>query len=378
MKIRFWLVTSICLLVAQLSAQQIEVKDLKRVIYTLASDSMKGRKPGTIEDMLCASFIRKEFTDAGLKLLFMNGYQVFQVTTDVKLGKLNELSLNNKEMKVKEDFIPLAFSENGRLEGPVVFAGYGFDINLDSLKWNDYNGIDVKGKYVMILKGDPEFDKSDSKFVPFTEDRSKVLTAKDKGAKGVLLVSGTAVDKKDSLGGLIYDKSDASSGIVAIHITRKLADQILVGSLKKIDELEKKLNQERKPGSFAISGSTVKSTTQIMMNEARTQNIVGIIEGSDSILKKEYIVVGAHFDHLGMGGPGSGSRLIDTIGIHHGADDNASGVAGIIALAKKVKDSPDKPKRSIIFVSFSGEEMGLLGSKYFVKHSPVQLKSIKR
>jgi len=131
-----------------------------------------------------------------------------------------------------------------------------------------------------------------------------------------------------------------------------------------------------KPASFPLI-PYVKAVTQVSLLKGVTQNVVGYIEGSDPKLKDDYIVIGAHYDHLGMGGPGSGSRMPDTLAVHNGADDNASGVGGIMALADAFLQMKEKPKRSIIFVAFSGEEMGLLGSNYFVKHPPVELKKIK-
>jgi len=360
----------------ELYAQRISMPDLKKDITVLAADSLKGRKTGAIEGLMAASYIRSRFTQTGLELYQQKGLQAFQVNTDVKLGERNSLKINMSTASVKTDFLPLAFSENGTFESDVVFAGYGFDINLDSLKWNDYNGVDVKGKWVLMLKGDPEFDKSDSKFIPYTDDRSKVLAAKDKGAAGVILVAGRAIDKKDSLPELYFDKSDARAGVFALNITRKLANSILSAKGITIDSLEAKLNRERRPNSFGIN-TKVTATVQVSLLQAMAQNVIGILHGSDPVLKDEYIVVGAHYDHLGMGGHGSGSRNPDTVAVHNGADDNASGTAGIIALASALKDSGVKLKRSVVFVAFSGEEMGLLGSKFYTRNSPVDLAKTK-
>jgi aminopeptidase YwaD len=357
-------------------AQKINVESLRKDVYVLAADSLRGRKTGAIEGLMAASYIRTRFNDAGLELYQKKGFQPFQVNTDVKLGERNEFKINNVDAVLKTDFLPFAFSENGNFESGVVFAGYGFDINTDSLKWNDYNGIDVKGKWVLILKGDPEFDKSDSKFIPYTDDRSKVLAAKDKGAAGVILVAGKIIDKKDSLPEMYFDKSDARAGVFAVNVTRKLANKMLTSKSITIDSLEAKLNRERMPYSFDINAKLM-ATIQVSLVQAMAQNVIGILPGTDPVLKDEYIVVGAHYDHLGMGGHGSGSRNPDTVAVHNGADDNASGTAGLIAIAAALKDAGVKLKRSVIFVAFSGEEMGLLGSKYYTKHSPVELAKTK-
>jgi hypothetical protein len=121
----------------------------------------------------------------------------------------------------------------------------------------------------------------------------------------------------------------------------------------------------------------VNASAEIIQKKALTENVVGMIEGTDPVLKDEYIVIGGHYDHLGFGGPGSGSRMPDTVAVHNGADDNASGTAMVIELAGKLAAEKNRLKRSVIFIAFSGEEMGLLGSKYFTDHSPVDMKKIK-
>jgi hypothetical protein len=234
----------------------------------------------------------------------------------------------------------------------------------------------VKGKWVMILRGDPELDNNDSKFIPFTEIRGKILVAKDHGAAGILIVTPVAVDKDDKLIGLHSENNDVTSGIPVINIKRDIANQLLKSTGLTVDTLEKILNKTRKTKTLALPVN-VTGSSELIQRKARTENVVGMIEGTDPILKDEYIVIGGHYDHLGFGGPGSGSRMPDTVAIHNGADDNASGAAMVMALAGKLGAVKDKLKRSVILVSFTGEEMGLLGSKYFTDHSPVDMKKIK-
>jgi hypothetical protein len=355
---------------------EITAKELKTDVYFLASDSLKGRKPGTKEADVAADFIRQSFKDAGLKLLCDNGFQYFEIVQDVTLGDHNDLKFDGFQGTLKKDFMPVAYSSNGTVSGNVVFVGYGFDIDQDSLKWKDYNGIDVKGKWVMILRGDPELDNNDSKFIPFTEIRGKILVAKDHGAAGILIVTPVAVDKDDKLIGLHSENNDVTSGIPVINIKRDIANQLLKSTGLTVDTLEKILNKTRKTKTLALPVN-VTGSSELIQRKARTENVVGMIEGTDPILKDEYIVIGGHYDHLGFGGPGSGSRMPDTVAIHNGADDNASGAAMVMALAGKLGAVKDKLKRSVILVSFTGEEMGLLGSKYFTDHSPVDMKKIK-
>jgi len=356
-------------------AQQLSLEKIKQDVFSLASDTMKGRKPGTPEGQLASMYIRRKMQETGLKMLESNGFQKFDVVYDVKLGKLNSLTFEGFEGKAGLNYTPYSFSENARLDAPGVFAGYGFSIRQDSLIWDDYQGVDVKNRWVMIFRGDPESDKSDSPYSAFADERGKVLTAKDKGAIGVIFVTGEKLDSRDTVVPLQYDKSGAKAGIPVLHVTRAVADHMLARTGKKVAELEKQLIETRKPMSFQIP-LQLKATVQIAMQQAMTVNVIGMLEGSDSVLKHEYVVIGAHYDHLGMGGPGSGSRMPDTLAIHNGADDNASGVAGVIALAGYFAAAPVKPARSMIFVAFTAEESGLLGSKYFVKHCPVDLKKI--
>jgi aminopeptidase YwaD len=353
----------------------ISVKDLKADVYYLASDSLKGRKPGTPGGNLAAEYIRKQFQACNLKMTGDNGFQYFEIISDVALGDENNLKFEGFTGEVKKDFIPLAYSSNGTLDAPVVFAGYGFDIDQDSLKWNDYNGMDVKGKWVMILRADPELDSSESKFIPFSDLRGKILTAKDHGAAGVLVVTPVALDKEDKLIPLTTDNNDVTSGIPVINIKRKVANQIIRPSGFRIDSLEMILNRTKQPRSLSLP-ALVNATSSILLKREKTENVIGILEGNDPLLKDQYIVIGAHYDHLGFGGTGSGSRVPDTVAIHNGADDNASGTAMVIEMAGKLSSVKKELKRSVIFVAFSGEEMGLLGSKYFVDHCPVDLKKI--
>lgn len=141
----------------------------------------------------------------------------------------------------------------------------------------------------------------------------------------------------------------------------------------------KKYNVQKFENSYYQSFNLFvkEGINKVKSDSVTTQNVVGFIEGSDPILKNEYIVIGAHYDHWGWGGKGSSSKKKDTLAIHNGADDNASGVAALLCILREISNSKNKPKRSIIFITFSGEEEGLLGSKYFINHLPVPKKMVK-
>ncbi len=355
---------------------EVTTQELHDFVQFLASDSLKGRKPGSPEINVAARFILDHFKSIGLKPLADDGYQNFDIVTDIQLGEGNRFGFDGFQGELKKDFIPLAFSSSGEINAPVVFAGYGFDLSLDSLERNDYSGLEVKGKWVMVFRADPELENPDSRFIPFSDVRSKILTAKDKGAAGVLLVTSKGLEKEDKLMSLVVENNEMTSGIPVINIKRQLADQILKKTGWRIDSLEQGMVAGKTSIGLEIP-LYVSARVEVIQQTEKTANVVACLEGNDPQLKEEYLVVGAHYDHLGFGGQGSGSRMPDSVVIHNGADDNASGTAMIMALAGKLAAEKKKLKRSILFVAFSAEEIGLIGSKYFTSHPVVDLKKIK-
>jgi len=375
---KVFIIAVLCTISLSLFAQKgaITAKNLHEDVEFLASDSLKGRKPGTPEINVAAAYILKHFTDNGLKPLEESGFQYFEIVTDVTLGSKNKLAIDGFEGTLKKDFIPLAYSSSGEISAEVIFTGYGFDIDIDSLKWNDYKGLDVKGKWVIIFRADPDLDNSDSKFIPFSDVRSKILTAKDKGVAGVLLVSPKGLDKDDKLIPLVVENNEVTSGIPIINIKREVADRILKKTGYTADSLESIILGKKTTLSL-FTGVMLAGSVDVVQKNEKTANVVALLESGDPIFKDEYLVVGAHYDHLGFGGTGSGSRMPDTVAIHNGADDNASGTAMIMELSKNLAADKKSLKRSIIFVAFSSEEIGLIGSKYFINNPPVDIKKIK-
>ncbi len=366
---------SILSLKAQVNTSaDITVDELRVHIETLASEEFAGRKPGTDGDKKAANYINTQLKALNLTPLYDNGYQSFTVTTSLSIGE-NKFRCNNYDGEVGKDFLPVSFSSNSSIEADVVFAGYGLCVDEENIKWNDYTNIDVKGKVVLIMRGAPVYDSSGI-FNNYTSLIKKAYTAKDKGAAGVLFVSGELFEKDDSFVPLTYEQGQKPVGIPVIQITRNCAEQILQYFDISLKAIEININEAKVPNSFDV-GNKVAIQTEIVKNSVATQNVVYLLKGEDPILSDEYIVIGAHYDHLGMGGKGTGSRVPDTSVVHYGADDNASGVAAIIEIIERLKNSGLKLKRSIIFAAFSGEEMGLLGSKYFVNNSPVELNKIK-
>ncbi len=352
----------------------ITVDEIKKHVYFLASDSLMGRKPGTDGGRIAAEYIRDNFVKSGLRPLGEDGFQYFSVTTSVEPGEGNTFSFNGQNAVSGVDFKPMAFSSVGDLEAEIVFAGYGIEMDHDSISWNDYKNIDVEGKWVMVLRADPEPDNDSSLFISYGNDRDKVLTARDYKAGGIIFVNGINSSTDDKLMGNTFSRVTASAGLPAINITRALADSLLGGDYT-IENLEKKIIDDNNTIGFEVA-SAISVTTDLKRVEVNTQNIVAIIEGNDPELKNEYIVIGAHYDHLGMGGHGSGSRDPDTIAVHNGADDNASGVAAVLELAQKLSANKESIKRSIILMAFGAEEMGLLGSQFFTNEPLIGLQDV--
>jgi len=337
--------------------------ELLGITSRLTDNDFAGRGTGTGYDTLAAAYIEREFIKAKLKPFKGDGLQRFSVNVSVESGKANRLAINNIKLVSGSDFTPLAMTADTSLNAGIAFCGYGFMAANDSMQWNDYKGIDLKGKWVLLLRGYPESNASAAAYSTLSSDRMKVMSARENGAAGVLLVSGEEWDSADNLDK--PSRSEASAGIPVLQIKRSFADTILKASGKSLKELEKNANTNLRPDSF-MTASTADGEAEIVEKDAGTANVAMVLEGAK--MKDEYVIVGAHYDHLGMGGPGSSSRIQDTVAIHSGADDNASGVALMIELAEKLASDKKRHARSILFVAFTGEEMGLLGSKYFVEN----------
>ncbi|TAL66139.1 MAG: hypothetical protein EPN88_08950, partial [Bacteroidetes bacterium] len=271
-------VIAIFLLLSCSGNRDVTTIELQDEIKYLSSDSLKGRQTGSEGDSLAALYIKNKLSSYGLVPLSGDGFQRFKVIKKVLPGKENSLSVNGINYTPEKDFMPLGFSSNSGLESEVIFIGYGFNINGDSLKWNDYKGIDVKGKWVMILRSDPEPDNTKSPFIPFSADRDKALLAKDMGAGGVLMVSGPAFDPQDNFESL--NASDFSVDIPVLRIKKEVADVILSKSKNTIAVLEKKLNDRRKSIVFSTK-ALVNGKSEIVRENANTRNVVMLLSGQD-------------------------------------------------------------------------------------------------
>jgi hypothetical protein len=327
---------------------------LQQHISYLASDALDGRRTGTAGANDAARYVAGEFSRAGLmpgvgkperkpRAIIASYLQTFPYVGRVELGKNNVLSLHGDvavaNLRVGEDWMPLGISANQTLAlTGIVNAGYG--ITANELNHNDYKGTYSKNQVAVIRTGTPDGDNPHGRFTTAGQLRFKVAAAQSAGVGALLIVSDEDDLKNEPLARLGYDNAGLA-GIPVAVISKQAAEKLAIAK-------------------------QVTLTTDVVRAEVPTYNVIGVLEGSDPVLKKENIIIGAHYDHLGRGGEGS---LAPKSGeIHHGADDNASGTAGLIELARIFGAERPRLKRTLIFIAFGGEEEGLLGSNYYVNH----------
>jgi len=383
------------------------VERLRAHIEYLASDKLEGRRTGSDGAKLAAEYIAHEFSRYGLRRSI--GYdtpgmsvleadsprrylQHFPFVAGVALGKQNDLRFTlvanpaskpeplkkdtSLTLALEKDWMPLGFSANGRLEDvPAVLVGYG--LTVSELKYDDYAGVDAKGKIALAFAGTPDGDNPHGQFGRYEHVRFKAIAARNAGAKALVIIAGESNFKDDRLSKLHYDSGSGDAGLPVIAVSRQAAAHLLSTNSSLLAEVEQRLRakqpQKDEDQAVALPQQTVLITlaTDVVRHEVQPANVIGILDGSDPTLKQEVIVIGAHYDHLGLGGEGS---LAPREGeIHHGADDNASGVAGMLELARLFSSAEARPRRTIVFMAFSGEEEGLLGSNYYVNHPIVPL-----
>jgi hypothetical protein len=345
-------------------------------IRVLASPEMEGRASGSPGADRASRYLVQQFAAAGLQPGGDEGtfLQGFEVPTGTRLGPDNALSVAGDPLVLGRDFTPLTVSADGEAVGEVVFAGYG--ITAPELGYDDYASVEVRDRIVLILTGEPRGRDPASPFrrpdaYHYAERRHKIINAREHGARAVLLVHHPAVgrDELPTLGGI-----SQPWGILALAVTRPVAERILAPHGTGLAELAERIDRTLQPASRVVAGVPLRIRVSLVRERGRTANVVGMLPGTDPRLRGEAIVIGAHYDHLGRGG--EGSLAPDEVGaVHPGADDNASGVAAVLGLARAFAAVGRTP-RTLVFVAFAGEEMGLLGSSHFVRHPPPGLRIV--
>jgi Tol biopolymer transport system component len=346
------------------------VTQIEKDVRTLAAPKMEGRGLDTKGIKLAADYIESRLRAIGLQPAFGKSYrQAFPVKSRVTLGPNNWLN-----EVARSDWGPLGFSSSGKFAGELAFVGYG--IAAPDLKYDDFAGIDLKGKVALILRYEPQ-EKDDAS--PFdgrkpsrwSAMRYKVLQARERGAVAVIFVTGPVQDEgKNKFPPLTNDGPESPAGIPVLQVKTSIA-QKWVGDLAAF---QKEVDQDLKPRSRVLP-MTVLGETDVIGTYSQGENVAGVIPGKGA-LANEVVVLGAHYDHLGYGGQGSMKPNVKAI--HPGADDNASGTAGVLAAAAQVRDALKSVAnhRTVLFALFSGEERGLAGSGYLVQNSPFAIDRI--
>jgi hypothetical protein len=372
--------TALLLLVAVglTSAANISSTEYLDIIKYLASPEMRGRGTGSPELEKAAAYIRDQFRS--MRLMPLSGdsyYQDFDVTTTARLGQRNSVTFTSgdqpQSLRFQDDFIPLNLSGAGAASGTVVFAGFG--ITAPEYNYDDYARLDVKGKIVVVLRHEPqEFDDKSvfegKVYTAHSQIFSKASNAKIHGAKAVLMVNDVAAHSGD---GDDLEKFGATAGpdnagIEFVQVKAAIVNKWLAPTGKSIEDIEADIDKTLHPESFALPETLRLSMNIDIAREVKTVHNVGAYLPGET---NEYVVIGAHYDHLGLGEQFSmAPSLAGTV--HPGADDNASGTAGVIELARWFSREP-KHHRGILFLTFAGEELGLLGSSYYVNHPVLPL-----
>ncbi len=361
---------------------EISPEDLKRHITYLASDELEGRLTGTKGEQLATAYVAEQLKSYGCLPAGKDGtfFAPFEFTAGVALGAGNKLSANaddpNAPPQTKRDWVPLSFSQVGKVDPMgVVFAGYGMEVPAASGKageeYASYVHADVKGRWVMVLRYLPDgmSQAERVRFFPYSSLRRKAMLAREKGAKGLIIVSGPSAKVQDQLVPLGFDASLAGSGVAAISITDGMAKDWLAMAGKDLAKLQETLDKGDLVQGFEIPGLKVGAEIDIKQEKRTGRNVIAKIPSGN---EAPAVLIGAHVDHLGHGG-GTDSLAAgaDKNNIHHGADDNASGVGGLLEIAQwlggQVKDGKLKLTRPILFAAWSGEEEGLLGSAAYVR-----------
>ncbi len=372
---------------AQTAGQSQTEKNLRKHVSYLTSDELEGRRTGERGATSAAGYVTNMFTryklKGGVKNLqhgknHSSFLQRFPYIAGVELGDGNVLDItdskNLSKGKLRTDWAPLGFSPNADIPyTKVVFAGYG--ITSEKLKYDDFAGLDAKDKIVLAFDGNPDSDNPHSLF-GFFNAHAKANIAKQKGAKALILISRVPDFAKDKLA-LRFDQTLGETAIPTIVISRQMAATILKSDDAGLDGREKLLNEIAKGTTAKTNPGSVNLLANLKIDLVKKKvdayNVIGVLRGSDPKLKNEVIVIGAHYDHLGRGG--SGSLAVNSKEIHHGADDNASGTSALLELARQFSAAKSN-KRTIVFMSFGGEEEGLLGSKFWVNNPTIPLKNV--
>ena len=369
---------------------------IRQHIEFLADDALEGRMTGSEGAKRAAEHIASQFAQLNLKPVGdeQSYFQAFEFTAGRRIiSEENRFHITRQvhgseqvmEFSVEKDFQPLSFSRNGVVEGEVVFVGYGLSVPGELGEGYDaYAGLDVKDKIVVALRYVPEEVEPERRqqLNRYAGLRYKAMQAREQGAKAFLVVAGPNSPNAGKLIPLDFDSSLADSGIVAASISDTVVNTLFAPSGKDLKEIQSGLDVENPHfvGQFPLPDVKVRIVVSVEKVKKTDQNVVALLPSPELTDNTAYVIVGAHYDHIGYGEIGSLARKGEEGQIHNGADDNASGTAVVLELAttlsKAYQEHPEKFNRGVIFALWSGEELGLIGSTHFVNHPVVPLEKV--
>lgn len=349
-------------------------------IEYLADDKLTGRGVGTPGIEKAAEYIANQLSEIGVEPAGEDGtfFQTLTVTLHRELTEDSTLEITGADDKLKlgEDFTPFSFSSNEEFGGGVVFCGYGI-VSPDH-GYDDFANVDVEGKVALLLRGEPATWSAEAgRTTHHAMFRNKVYNAKDRGAVAVIIFNQEPGEGETDALFRVDASTPDDYGIPAFHVTRAVADGVLKrGGLDSPTDLQKRLDRGES-ASAALGHVMASGRAGFNRETTETRNVIGKLRGYGPDAD-EYVVIGGHYDHLGVSIPMSRTFKDGKLAeaetqpqIHNGADDNASGIAGIIEIARLLKEK--KPNRSAVFIAFTAEESGLHGSKYFVDNPTIPL-----
>jgi hypothetical protein len=307
-------------------------------IRYLADDALMGREVGTPGAWCASEYIAAHFRELSLEPIGPGHsyFQPFPVRAGTLLGSENHLGSGGAAYPVEEAWIPFGFSESGSLEAPLVYGGHG--ISRPGQEDDKYAHIALDGKIVVVEAGDPGSESGRS---VQADPHFKATVAAGRRARGIIVL----FPEGHPLPPIDMEKRP-STRIPAVAVTGSAAQALR---------------------QAAQAGETATLTTSVEPRMAEARNVVALLPGADPTLREEVLIIGAHFDHLGVGG--DGSLAPDDFGtVHNGADDNASGTAAMMEIASRLARSPNRPARSVLFIAFTGEEKGLWGSGHYAQN----------
>jgi Tol biopolymer transport system component len=379
---------------------EITTNDLRAIVSYLASHELEGRLAGSPGGRLAADYIAAQMRRIGLQPVSTNDgfFQPYEFTAGARVltnanrlvvahaGMVTASPVPPVEFALERDFRPLSFSANAEAEGEVVFVGYGLSVpGKPGEGYDSYAGVNVSNKLVLVLRYVPEEvdAKRRAELNRFAGLRYKAMHARDHGAKAVLFVTGPTSPNAGELVTLSSDSSLSGSGLPIVSISSNVVNALFARSGKDLRELQAALDQENPHGEsgFILTNTLVRLVTGVEHIRKSDRNVLGLVPpGGPPVGPPEYLMAGAHYDHLGYGESGPMNRKGEEGLIHPGADDNASGVATVLelasALAAERAKNPAAFPRGIIFAAWSGEELGLIGSSWFAEHPLVPLTNI--